>query len=124
MPSYADIAHKNTSGPQPHADTALLNTTPSETTIPDVDSKVNVVPQSFKSHPTTVTSEITPIQDEIMPEEEPRRSKATTPSSRKARRGEMKDRLHETEEEGLELWEEIKDAVLRPGFLGGLVGIG
>ena len=52
--SYATVAKENREPPsqQPRPDTALLNTEPSETSLPDGDStKVNVAPADFKEHP-------------------------------------------------------------------------
>jgi hypothetical protein len=125
MASYADIAHRNTSGPQPHPDTALLNTSSSETTLPDVDSKVNVVPQSFKSQPTTVTSTIVPAPDQSSYENE---NHYTSPRKAEPRSGSTRDKakrkVHQVEDESLQIWERAKHTVLRPGFLGGVVGIG
>lgn len=125
MASYAEIAHHNTSGPQPHPNPALLNTAPGETTLPDVDSKVNVVPQSFKTHPTTVTSDHSPGYLPYSNEDAAggKKSTSTSHAKNRQRKEKAKDKLHEAEDEGLQLWAEAKDRLLRPGVLGGLMGV-
>ncbi|KAG8956220.1 hypothetical protein FRC04_004296 [Tulasnella sp. 424] len=129
--SYADIAKHNTSGPQAHPDTGLLNLVPDgDTSLPDVEKKVTVVPQSYKDHPETETSA---LNHTLAPEPEsthqPRHSSNAhnhspfSQSDRDRRSKEIKKKLEEAEEEGLEIWEEVKERLLRPGTLGGLIGI-
>jgi len=134
--SYAAVASHNTSGPQPHPDTALLNTAPGQTGLPDVDSKVTVVPQSFKEHPVTVTSAAAPVppplhqQHQESDEEELHQIQDNAQRRKdKAKRKlheaeeEGKRRFHQAEEEGSYLWTEAKQRVLQPGVMGGLMGI-
>ncbi|KAG8893085.1 hypothetical protein FRC00_011072 [Tulasnella sp. 408] len=141
--SYADIAKHNTSGPQAHPDTGLLNLErDNDTSLPDVEKKVTVVPQSYKDHPETETS----VLAESLPSEPAPQLRQSSnanghsstshghsstshgqspfsKSERERRSKEIKKKLGEAEEEGLELWEEVKERILRPGTLGGLIGI-
>jgi len=121
--SYANVASHHTNGPQPQADPTLLNTKRGETGLPDVEQKVTVVPQSYKIHPETETS----VYAEILPEE-------VTPHSRREkqhqahkgaehRKDELRREYEETKEEGIYIWEEAKERILRPGVMGGLVGL-
>ncbi|KAG9010365.1 hypothetical protein FRB93_004204 [Tulasnella sp. JGI-2019a] len=132
MSSYADVASHHTSGPQPHADTALLNTEHSRTSLPDVDSKVTVVPQSYREHPVTVTSAAAPapIYVEESSDDEPRQTTDKTAEKKKKAkrmfqeaREEGVEKYHEAKEEGIYLWSEAKQRVLQPGVMGGLMGI-
>ncbi|KAG8864656.1 hypothetical protein FRB96_005161 [Tulasnella sp. 330] len=131
--SYAAVASHNTSGPQPHPDTGLLNTHPSHTSLPDVDSKVTVVPQSFKEHPVTVTSAAAPEPlhaDQQSSEDE--FHQAADKASRKKEKAKRKlheareegiEKYHEAKEESIYLWSEAKKRVLQPGVMGGLMGV-
>ncbi|KAG8935404.1 hypothetical protein FRC01_000010 [Tulasnella sp. 417] len=134
--SYADIAKHNTNGPQAHPDTGLLNLErDGDTSLPDVEKKVTVVPQSYKDHPETETSA---LNHSLAPEPapQPRHSSNAhghsshahghspfSQSERERRSKEIKKKFEEAEEEGLELWAEVKERMLRPGTLGGLIGI-
>ncbi|KAG8987256.1 hypothetical protein FRB90_003498 [Tulasnella sp. 427] len=129
--SYADITKHNTSGPQAHPDTGLLHLkSDNDTSLPDVEKKVTVVPQSYREHPETETSVLAdslPIESES--DSQPRHSSSShnhgtfSKSDRDRRSKEIKKKLEEAEEEGLELWAEAKERLLRPGTLGGLIGI-
>jgi hypothetical protein len=125
--SYASIASHNTSGPQPHPDPGLLNTSHSQTSLPDVDSKVTVVPQSFKEHPVTATS-AEHLRESSREDE--RRRDARSPlhlggegEKTQRRKDVAKRKLHEAEDEGVHLWAVAKQRVLQPGVMGGLIGI-
>ncbi|KIO25323.1 hypothetical protein M407DRAFT_92676 [Tulasnella calospora MUT 4182] len=142
--SYADIAKHNASGPQAHPDTGLLNLErDGDTSLPDVEKKVTVVPQSYKDHPETETSALNhslPSEPASQPHQssnhqssnhqssnhQPSNAHGHSPfsqSERDRRSKDIKKKLEETEEEGLELWAEVKERMLRPGTLGGLIGI-
>lgn len=116
--SYAAVASHNTSGYQPTADQALLNTEqPHASNIADDSAKVGVVSHDFKEHPETVTSQH--ADDEIIP--------SAIPSEPKRAHKEKKmpsKPLDEARAEGLYLWELTKHALFRPGVAGGLVGLG
>jgi len=130
--SYAAVASHNTSGPQPHPDTALLNTAPSHTSLPDVDSKVTVVPQSFKDHPVTVTSAAAPAPAPVESSSEDEIHQVADKASRKKEKAKRKfqdareegiEKYHEAKEESVYLWSETKRRVLQPGVMGGLMGV-
>jgi hypothetical protein len=112
--SYATVAARNVSpsSPQPRPDPALLNTGRSETSLPDVDSKVNVVPSDFKLHPATETSET----EVFIPEQQ----RKNTPGSAKRRN---RGRTQEVDSKAFDLWQYIKTQVFHPGVAGGLIGI-
>ncbi|KAI0051629.1 hypothetical protein FA95DRAFT_243749 [Auriscalpium vulgare] len=114
--SYAAVAAHNAPPPsqQPHADPALLSTAPSEApSTPDDTLKVNVVPTDFKENPETVTSEFSP--DVSFP---PINGGSSHPKPSKAKR-----HIEAAEEDGLYIWERVKEAFLRPAVAGGLIGI-
>lgn len=141
MTSYAAITKHHTDGPQPKPDTALLNTAPTDTdtNLPDVDHKLTVVPASFKDSPVTETSSYEPPTPAPAPSLSPMSSvphtaddaKSPTSAATQHRRNEKvdkaKQRLHETveefEEEAPQLWAQAKERILRPGTMGGLVGL-
>jgi hypothetical protein len=120
------------SNSQPRPDTALLNTEPAPeaSSIADDTAKVGVVSHDFKEHPATLTSEADVI-DQYPPPPPPtvgsthKTSSAKDTAKSKARQVEREARevAHKAEEEGLCLWDQLKDYVLRPGVAGGLVGI-
>jgi len=70
---------------------------------------VNVVDSTFKEHPATTTSVNRPPPDEVR-ERERLQKKA-------------KKEFHRAEEEGIYLWNYLKESILRPGVAGGLLGI-
>jgi hypothetical protein len=117
---------------QPRPDTALLNTEPAPeaSSVADDTAKVGVVSHDFKEHPATLTSEADVI-DQYPPPPPPtvgsthKTSSAKDTAKNKARQIEREARevAHKAEEEGLYLWDQLKDYVLRPGVAGGLVGI-
>ncbi|KAI0054972.1 hypothetical protein BV25DRAFT_323424 [Artomyces pyxidatus] len=112
--SYASVAAHNAPSPQdqPHADPALLTTPSSQQANPVADdtSKVNVVPSDFKDHLATETSEFTP----------PVHFGGAKPSGKGSK---AHKRVEEAEAEGYELWETVKETVLRPAVAGGLFGV-
>ncbi|KAG8961795.1 hypothetical protein FRC03_004952 [Tulasnella sp. 419] len=95
------------------------------------DSKVNVVPQDFKAHPATVTSEKPSHTPEPYPE--PLRTSGGSGGAHSTRadasrqwdksKDKIKKEFHKAEEEGSEFWEETKRVILQPGVMGGLIGI-
>ncbi|KAB5595448.1 hypothetical protein CTheo_1125 [Ceratobasidium theobromae] len=122
--SYASVAAHNAPHPseQPRPDPNLL-TTPNDVSggsLPDVTNTVNVAPSDFKSNPHTVTSETT-----VRVYESDDEGQGNRPGSSKRRAA--KDRahkgFHEAEQEGLYLWAQFKERVLRPGTAGGILGV-
>ncbi|TFK44618.1 hypothetical protein BDQ12DRAFT_730653 [Crucibulum laeve] len=118
--SYASVAATNAPPPseQPHADPALLNTTPpTHTNIVDDSSKLNIVGPDFKDDPHTYTSEadITVDDDDDIP--------VPSNSITHKKRTKSKKRLQEVEAEGAYIWETAKHYLFRPGVAGGLIGL-
>ncbi|KAG8905894.1 hypothetical protein FRB99_008035 [Tulasnella sp. 403] len=120
MATYADITARNASGPQPRPDPALLNTQRSDTSLPDVDHKVTIVPTNYDEHPMTETSVNAPPTDAER-QQTGGYDKAKRQTTR--RKDEAKKHLREAEQEGLQLWAEAKERLLRPATLGGIVGL-
>ncbi|KAG8746828.1 hypothetical protein FRC10_003350 [Ceratobasidium sp. 414] len=119
--SYASVAARNapSQSQQPHPDQNLYTTQQdvSGGALPDVSRKVNAAPHDFKSNPHTATSEITPAHYETSDDEGTDSSKKHTTKER-ARRT-----LDDAEEEGLYLWNQLKERIMRPGTAGGLLGV-
>ncbi|CAE6436746.1 unnamed protein product [Rhizoctonia solani] len=123
--SYADAARQNAGDPsqQPRPDPNLLTTEQdvSGGSLPDISRSVNVAPSDFKSNPHTVTSETTPAHQGDSDDE----GSGNRPGSAKRRAAKERARntLHEAEEEGLYLWGQFKERVLRPSTAGGILGV-
>ncbi|CCO26396.1 hypothetical protein RSOLAG1IB_03573 [Rhizoctonia solani AG-1 IB] len=123
--SYADVARQNAGDPseQPRPDPNLLTTEQdvSGGSLPDITRGVNVAPSDFKSNPHTVTSETTPAHQGDSDDE----GSGNRPGSakRRAAKDRARDTLHNAEEEGLYLWEQFKERVLRPSTAGGILGV-
>ncbi|QRV72440.1 hypothetical protein RhiJN_15357 [Ceratobasidium sp. AG-Ba] len=122
--SYASVAAHNAPPPsqQPHPDQSLYTTEEDVTggSLPDVSHNVNVAPHDFKSNPHTVTSETTPAHYESSEDESGNR---TGSSKRRAAKDRARKELKEAEEEGLYLWNQFKERVMRPGTAGGILGV-
>lgn len=105
MESYANIAATNAPPPekQPHPDPALL-TTPSVLggPPPDITTKVNVA-RPDNGEPLTYTTPESPSRGSWSPSED--------------------DANKNTEAVTLQRWEKVKEVILRPSVVGGLVGI-
>lgn len=116
--SYASVAAHNAPPPseQPHADPALL-TTPADVepsaSAADDGAKVNVVSADFKDHPVTLTSE---AADSIPP--------YSPPSGKPSARKRANDAEKKVEAKGQQLWVTVHEHLMRPGFAGGLIGVG
>ncbi|KAI0309080.1 hypothetical protein OF83DRAFT_1180046 [Amylostereum chailletii] len=114
--SYASVAAHNAPpvSEQPQPDPSLLNTAPS--THPDVadeTSKVNIVSADFKEHPATVTSEFAHNSSALFT------SGHSDPDESR-----VKKNVAAVDSEATSLWEKLKNTVLRPSVVGGLVGVG
>ncbi|KAF8530396.1 hypothetical protein BU17DRAFT_79153 [Hysterangium stoloniferum] len=109
--SYATVAAENAPpiSKQPQPDPGLLQTQKpnAPTVLDDSGPKVNVVHPSYKEHPMTTASANYPNYEE---DKERFRKKA-------------KKDIHQAEETGLQLWENLKERLLRPGVAGGLMGV-
>jgi len=114
--SYAKVAATNAppSFQQPKPDQGLLVTESSSTVLVDDSSKVNMAPSDFKSNPHTTTSD-TPIIAQYESED--------TSGKSKARKQKARHQLDKAEEEGMYLWEKLREQLLRPGVAGGLIGL-
>ncbi|KAF8993710.1 hypothetical protein BDQ17DRAFT_1368020 [Cyathus striatus] len=118
--SYASVAATNAPSPsqQPHADPALLNTTPpTHDNIADDAVKINIVSPDFKQDLQTYTSE-----SSIVVDEDDHQLPSTSHSSTRARNRSVR-RMKEVEAEGTYVWESVKKYFVRPGVAGGLLGI-
>ncbi|KZT52848.1 hypothetical protein CALCODRAFT_486795 [Calocera cornea HHB12733] len=120
--SYASVAAEHTDGPQPQADTGLLNLQPTTTELPDVEHKVTLVEPDFKAHPHTVTSE-TEVHTGPAPEAAPAQPKKAAKKKAAAYKEKAGEYLEEAEEEATHLWAIAKQRLLQPGVLGGLIGL-
>lgn len=141
--SYASVAAHNAPPPsqQPHPDPNLLTTQDdvSGGSLPDLSNSVNVAPSDFKSNPhvsissyirrkpsdesfQTVTSETVPATYDSSDDEG--QGNRTGSSKRRAAKDRARKSLHKAEEEGLYLWAQFKERVLRPGTAGGILGVG
>ncbi|CAE6482667.1 unnamed protein product [Rhizoctonia solani] len=123
--SYADIARQNAGdlSEQPRPDPNLLTTEEdvSGGSLPDITRGVNVAPSDFKSNPQTVTSETIPAHQGDSDDED----QGNRPGSSKRRAAKERARkgLHDAEEEGLYLWNQFKERILRPSTAGGILGV-
>ncbi|KAF8760107.1 hypothetical protein RHS01_01810 [Rhizoctonia solani] len=116
--SYADAARQNAGDPsqQPRPDPNLLTTEQdvSGGSLPDISRSVNVAPSDFKSNPHLTRETLTMKALETAQDQRrgvlPRRTRA-------------RNTLHEAEEEGLYLWGQFKERVLRPSTAGGILGV-
>jgi len=120
----------SSSGYQPKPDQALLTTERGETGLPDVDKKVTVAPQSLKNNFQTETSVNAPPMP--LPQDNTKSTNSgTADSGTQQRRNEKIDKakkrfydtVEDAEEEAPQLWDQAKERILRPGTLGGLVGL-
>ncbi|CAE6427924.1 unnamed protein product [Rhizoctonia solani] len=124
--SYADVARQNAGDPseQPRPDPSLLTTEQdvSGGSLPDISRNVNVAPSDFKSNPQTVTSETTPAHQGDSDDDD---GQGNRPGSAKRRAAKERARkgLHDAEEEGLHLWNQFKERILRPSTAGGIIGV-
>ncbi|KAG9118652.1 hypothetical protein FRC07_006733 [Ceratobasidium sp. 392] len=127
--SYADVAAHNAPPPsqQPHPDQNLYTTQEdvSGGSLPDVSHNVNVAPHDFKSNPHTVTSETRPAHYESSDDEGGNRTGSSKKRAAKDRAAKDRARkgIEHAEEEGLYLWNQFKERLLRPGTAGGILGV-
>ncbi|CAE6428136.1 hypothetical protein ACGC1H_000715 [Rhizoctonia solani] len=123
--SYADAARQNAGdiSQQPRPDPNLLTTKDdvSGGSLPDITRGVNVAPSDFKSNPHTVTSETVPAHQGDSDDDD----QGNRPGSSKRRAAKERARkgLEEAEEEGLYLWTQFKERILRPSTAGGILGV-
>lgn len=121
--SYASVAAHNAPPPseQPHADPSLL-TTPSDVqpvaTAVDDSAKVNVAPADFKTHPSTLTSEVADSNPPYPISESP------APTGKPSARKRAHDAEKKAEAKSLQLWGTIHEQLMRPAVAGGLIGVG
>ncbi|KAJ1308743.1 hypothetical protein OPQ81_004434 [Rhizoctonia solani] len=124
--SYADIARQNAGDPseQPRPDPNLLTTEQdvSGGSLPDVSRSVNIAPSDFKSNPHTVTSETTPAHRGDSDDEDGQGNRPGS-AKRRAAKDRARKSLHEAEEEGMYLWAQFKERILRPSTAGGILGV-
>ncbi|KAG8688438.1 hypothetical protein FRC08_011439 [Ceratobasidium sp. 394] len=122
--SYASVAAHNAppASQQPHPDQNLYTTQHdvSGGSLPDVSRNVNVAPHDFKSNPHTVTSETTPAHYESSDDEGGNR---TGSSKKRAAKERARKTLDDAEEEGLYIWNQFKERIMRPGTAGGILGV-
>jgi len=128
--SYAQVASEHRAPPsqQPHPDTGLLNTTPTdpvEVTIPDgASEKVTIAPADYKEHPKAaanrIAQDIDTAKHNLMDSVD--NSNKNGSAKRKERKERAKEYAHDAEEETLELWDKTKRVVMQPGVAGGLLG--
>jgi len=113
--SYADVASNYTPAGQPQPDPSLLNTKqPLASPIADDTAKVGVVPNDFKQHPHTTTSEFEPPTPDLPKDSSQKKSGKSHPH-RGPRGLNSKDAAH---------WASVvKEIVLRPTVAGGLLGV-
>ncbi|KAF8607997.1 hypothetical protein BDV93DRAFT_536730 [Ceratobasidium sp. AG-I] len=126
--SYASVAAHNAPPPsqQPHPDPNLFTTEEDVNggSLPDVSHNVNVAPHDFKSNPHTVTSETTPATYESSDDDDGKKNRTGSAKKRAAHARERAQKgLEDAEEEGLYLWNLIKERVMRPGTAGGIIGV-
>jgi hypothetical protein len=117
--SFANVVSSSGLPPsqQPRPDPGLLEGGgPSDASLPDSSGKVNVVPTNFKSHPQT-TSSVADV---------PREKGGIVGSGGPANfsTGRNKSRSGAKQEEDESFLEMAKQYFLRPGFAGGLIGLG
>jgi hypothetical protein len=129
-PSYAEAAAHNAppSSVQPHPDKNLLYTGPSPThptTVPDVESKVTVVPHDWPAHPTTSTS--TSLHIDVAQSasdtgtDDDQDANVSGAAKRKARKQrERRDKVYKSKRNVNTFWRRFTDHVVHPGP--GLIG--
>ncbi|KAG8691188.1 hypothetical protein FRC11_006058 [Ceratobasidium sp. 423] len=123
--SYADAARQNAGdlSQQPRPNPNLLTTEQdvSGGSLPDVSRSINVAPSGFKSNPQTVTSETTPAHPGDSDDGD--KGNRSGSSKRRAAKERARKGLHDAEQEGLYLWTQFKERVLRPSTAGGILGV-
>lgn len=83
-----------------------------------------VVVVVVKAAATRIGEELKAAGEAAKEEAEDATENRTGSSKRKARKEKAQDAVHNAEAEGLHIWEVAKDALLRPGVAGGLIGVG